>query len=126
MTVLAVMAGKKAEVLEIDGSLESMQKYVGGLIQAIYPFDDPVALVCNDEAKLLGMEYNRVLRDMNTGIPYDIIAGPFFICGIGSENFTSISKELIEKYAAMYEVPEQFIQIGGQIIVLPKEEQEAE
>lgn len=126
MTVLAVMAGKKAEVLEIGGSLESMQKYVGGLIQAIYPFEDPVALVCNDEAKLLGMEYNRVLRDTNTGIPYDIIAGSFFICGIGSENFTSIPKELIEKYAAMYEVPEQFIQIGGQIIVLPKEEQEAE
>lgn len=124
MTVLAVMAGKKAEVLEIDGSLESMQKYVGGLIQAIYPFDDPVALVCNDEAKLLGMEYNRVLRDTNTGIPYDIIAGSFFICGIGSENFTSIPKELIEKYAAMYEVPEQFIQIEGQLIVLPTEEQE--
>lgn len=126
MTVLAVMAGKKAEVLEIDGSLESMQKYVGGLIQAIYPFEDPVALVCNDEAKLLGMEYNRVLRDTNTGIPYDIIAGSFFICGIGSENFTSIPKELIEKYAVMYEVPEHFIQIGGQIFVLPKEEQEAE
>lgn len=126
MTVLAVMAGKKAEVLEIDGNLESMQKYVGGLIQAIYPFEDPVALVCNDEAKLLGMEYNRVLRNTNTGIPYDIIAGPFFICGIGSENFTSIPKELIEKYAVMYEVPEQFIQIGGQIFVLPKEEQEAE
>lgn len=124
MTVVAVMAGKKAEVLEISGSLESMQEFVGGLIQAIYPFDDPVALVCNNEAKLLGMEYNRALRDLKTGVPYDVIAGPFFICGIGADRFTSIPKDLIAKYKTMYALPEQFIQIGGQIMVLPMEEQE--
>ena len=34
---------------EIDSSLESLQATVGGgLIQAIYPFEDQVALVCND------------------------------------------------------------------------------
>lgn len=29
-------------VQEIDGSLESMQKIVGGTIQAVYAFDEPV------------------------------------------------------------------------------------
>ena len=52
MTVLAVMPGKKPVKMELEGSLESMQAFVGGAIQAIYPFDDPVAIVCNEEGKL--------------------------------------------------------------------------
>ena len=38
---------KKPTIQEIDGSLESMQRIVGGDIEAVYPFDDPVVLVCN-------------------------------------------------------------------------------
>ena len=55
MKVLLIMPGNTPREIEIDGSLEAMQNIVGGLIQAIYPFDDPVALVCNDEGKLLGL-----------------------------------------------------------------------
>ena len=48
MTVLAVMPGKAPERMELDGSLQSMQDFVGGNIQAVYPFTDPVDIVCND------------------------------------------------------------------------------
>ena len=65
-------------------------------------FDDPVALVGNDESKLLGMAPNRLLKDAN-GTPYDILCGPFFICGLGKEDFTSLSPELIDKYTKMFE-----------------------
>lgn len=47
MTVLAVMPGRKPMTIELDRSLESMRRFVGGTIQAIYPFDDPVAIICN-------------------------------------------------------------------------------
>ena len=47
MLVLLVKPGQAPEPLELDGTLESMQKLVGGYIQAIYPWEDPVALVCN-------------------------------------------------------------------------------
>ena len=40
MKILVVEPLREPYVKEIDGSLESMQKIVGGLIQAIYPFDD--------------------------------------------------------------------------------------
>ena len=63
MIVLAIQPGKMPEQVELDGSLESMQAFVGGSIQAVYPFSDPVAIVCNDEGKLLGLEHNRALRD---------------------------------------------------------------
>lgn len=59
MKVLAVMPGKKPVKMELDGTLESMQTFVGGTIQAVYPFDDPVAIVCNEEGKLL--EWNTTV-----------------------------------------------------------------
>ena len=55
MNVLLVAPMEPPRRVEIENSLESMQAVVGGLIQAVYPFDEPVALVCNDEGKLLGL-----------------------------------------------------------------------
>lgn len=50
MKILRVDPGLHPQEVEINGSLESMQQLVGGLIQVIYPFRDAeVALVCNDE-----------------------------------------------------------------------------
>ena len=88
-------------VQKIDGSLESMQKLVGGHIQAIYPFDDPVAIVCNDEGKLLGLPMNRALTD-DHGVPYDIVCGTFFIVGLAEDRFTSLTEQQIEKYQKKY------------------------
>ncbi|MEE1327552.1 MAG: DUF3846 domain-containing protein, partial [Oscillospiraceae bacterium] len=51
MKVLAVLPGKKPVKMELDGALKAMQTFVGGSIQAVYPFDDPVAIVCNEEGK---------------------------------------------------------------------------
>lgn len=79
MTVLLIEPGKQPRKAEIDGSLKGMQQMVGGYIQVIFPFDDPVALVCNEEGKLLGLPMNRALRD-NEGDIYDIVAGTFFLC----------------------------------------------
>ena len=61
MKVLVVRPMEMPEVQEIDHTLSAMQELVGGTIQAVYPFDDPVALVCNDEGKLLGLPWNRAL-----------------------------------------------------------------
>ena len=54
MRILVVEPEHRPEVREIDGSLESMQRIVGGLIQPIY-FDDSIALICNDEGKLMDL-----------------------------------------------------------------------
>ena len=83
---------KTPTVQEIDGSLESMQRIVGGDIEAVYPFDDPVALVCHGEGKLLGLPMNRALTD-ESGVPYDIVCGTFFVVGIGDEDFTSLTEQ---------------------------------
>ena len=97
MEVLLVEPGKEARIAEIGDGLKSLQAAVGGWIEAVYPFDDPVALVCNDEGKIMQMPLNRALRGEDGKI-YDAIAGPFFICGLGEDNFCSLPKELQAKY----------------------------
>ena len=118
MTVLAVLPGKAPERMELDGSLESMQEFVGGTIQAVYPFSDPVAIICNDEGKLMGLERNRALRDED-GKVYDILCGPFFICGLGEEDFASLPEDLLKKYAQRFQYPELFLRIGESLMVVP-------
>ena len=62
MKVLVVEPQKPCRVQEIDG-LAAMQQIVGGDIEAVYPFQDSAALVCNAEGKLLGLPMNRPLLD---------------------------------------------------------------
>ena len=52
MNVLIVEPGKHPRLADIDESLESLQKTVGGYIEAIYPFEDEIAIICDEESKL--------------------------------------------------------------------------
>lgn len=123
MRILVIEPECKPEVREINGSLESMQGIVGGLIQPIYPFDDPVALVSNDEGKLMGLPANRGLRDGN-GQLYDIVCGTFFLCGAPTDgdSFTDLTQEQIVRYEKYFHTPEMFLGVNGQIVCLPLEE----
>lgn len=118
LRAVVVRPGEPAVVQEIDGSLEGLQALVGGLIQAIYPFDDRAALVCNDEGKLLGMDLNRALRD-ESGELYDVIAGPFVVVGLSEENFASLTPEQTAHYLEMYKISERFEHRDGKIVAIP-------
>ena len=117
MTVVACYPGKTAQIMQIKGGLEGMQQFVGGCIEAVYPFSDPVAIVCNDEGKFNGMELNRALYTED-GAMYDNVAGPMYVCGLGEEDFTSIQGEMLEKYLEKFKHPETFIKIGNDILAM--------
>ena len=88
-----------------------MQSIVGGIIQAIYPFDHPeIALICNDEGKLMRLRPNRALFDKDGNI-VDIVAGTFFLCSAPteSENFESLTDEQIETYKKRFDALEFYI-----------------
>lgn len=121
MKVLLINPGVAPQVLKIEHALNAMQELVDGHIEAIYPFEDTVALVCNDECKLLGLPLNRAVRDPATGQIVDIIAGTFFICGLGEADFASLSDEQINRYIQMFRHPEAFIQSDSQIVILQME-----
>ena len=120
MQVIVVEPKKKPMVQDIGSDLESMQRIVGGSIQAIYPFEEPVALICNEEGKLLGLPLNRALRD-DDGTVYDIISGTFFLCAAppDSDCFTSLTDQQVKTYMERFSVPEMFLNVGGNLFVLP-------
>lgn len=78
---------QKPQIREIDGSLEGLQSLVGGDIQAVYPYADPVAVICNEEGKLMGLPLNRALRD-DAGEIYDIVVGTFAVVGLTEDSFS--------------------------------------
>lgn len=112
MKILLIEPGAVPRPMEIDPSLETMQKTVGGPIQAIYPFEEHVALICHEEGKLIGLPLNRLLLDEN-GLVYDVVVGTFFLCAAppDSENFESLSEEQIERYTERFRCPDLFL--GG-------------
>ena len=59
MNVLLVEPMREPRAVQIESGLESLQKAVGGYIEAVYPFDDPVAVIVNDEGKINGRPPNR-------------------------------------------------------------------
>lgn len=117
MKVLMVQPGEIPHETDIEPGLESLQAAVDGPIQAVYPYEDPVALICNEEGKFLGLPLNRALRD-DTGEIYDIIAGNFLITGLGEESFSDLPPDLLEKYKEQFLAPESFARIGGKILAV--------
>lgn len=112
MRILLVEPGKPPRPAEIEDSLEAMQTVVGGSIQAVYPFEEPVALICNDAGKLLGLPLNRALR-LDTGEIYDVISGTFFLCAAppDSDHFASLTEEQIARYSEQFRAIELFPEV---------------
>ena len=107
-------------MMEIEDSLEAMQQLVGGDIEEYMPFDDEVAIVCNEEGKIRGEELNRAIYGQDKQM-LDIIAGKFFVCyaPIESESFLSMPKELAEKYRERFKYPERFTRTNEGIVAKP-------
>lgn len=123
--VLVVEPGKEPYEKDISPGLASLQHEVGGHIQAVYPHDDPVAIICDEEGKRKGSPLNRALRDEDGHI-YDVLAGTFLITGLAEETFSSLGEDLMQKYKEHYKMPEMFLRVDGRLVVLPMEPTMAE
>ena len=122
ITVLVVEPGTRPYTKKIQPGLKSLQKEVGGHIEAVYPFPEPVAIVCRETGKLDGCPLNRALRDEDGAI-YDIIAGTFLVVGLTEEDFCSLSPELLQTFSQRFQNPEAFIMLDGQLLAFPLEDE---
>ena len=98
--VLALLPLELPKVVELDNTLEAMQKFVGGNIECLPLCDlgSEFTLICNDEGKLLGLPLNRPLWD-----GADYLAGPGFIAGTDGEgNLTSLPPQEMDYYAKKF------------------------
>ena len=125
MNVLMVEPGKTPYETQIGDDLQSMQALVGGYIQAVYPFEQPVVLVCCESGKQDGLPLNRALLDADGDI-YDIVAGNFFIVGLGQSDFTDLPHELAERFAEQFRQPEIFMHVDDKIVAAPMPEEQTQ
>ena len=118
--VVLLEPGKLARPAAIDASLERYQKIVGGMIEAFYPFEEPVCIVCNEEGKLDGLPLNRaVYADPSRREMLDIIAGTCCVCSCSGEDFGSLSPEQLHCYTEQFKYPEKFFRVGDDIKAVP-------
>lgn len=108
MNVLVVEPGFYPYEKEVNG-LSEMQKLVGGPIQAIYPFQEAVALVCNEEGVNQQLEFNRMIPERS----YGGIFGTFFMCGLGEEDFISLTPEQVKTYTDRFKRAEMILAVNG-------------
>ena len=62
MTVLVVEPGYAPYEKTIPHELHAMQEIVGGLITVIYPYEEPVGIVANDEGLAFGHGFQPQCR----------------------------------------------------------------
>ena len=115
--ILVIEPGKKPYEKGIGSDLKSLQNAVGGFIQAVYPYDEPVAIICDEEGKLNGKEMNRALRDEDGHI-YDVISGTFLVVGLTGEDFGSLNADQLKQFKEKFDTPEMFVRSGGKLVVI--------
>lgn len=114
--VVYVEPGMYARETEIGLELKDLQNAVRRPMEVFYPFDEAVCIVCNEEGKINGMKLNRAVFG-DDGKIMDVIAGPFFICGSGEEDFISLTDDQMDRYLGLFKRPERIQIMGGNMVV---------
>ena len=107
MNVLVVEPGYLPYEKEING-LSEMQATVGGYIEAIYPYEEMVAIVCNEEGLINGLPFNRSVEG-----GYGGVFGTFFVCGLSEDSFCSLSPEQMKHYKEKFKNAEILLGAKG-------------
>ena len=108
MTILVVEPGYAPYEKTIPHDVYAMQEIVGGPITSVYPYNEPVAIVANDEGILLGMDFNRSVEG-----GYGGLFGTFFVCGLTEDNFCSLPPDQMERFKKKFHKAEILLGFRG-------------
>ena len=103
MKILVCEAGKHPVVKEIEHTLKNLQSVVGGYIQALYPYEEMVSVVCNEDGIALNLPLNRIVEG------YGVIRGTFFLCGLTEDDFCGLTDDQIKRYSKQFWDIQHFI-----------------
>lgn len=91
--VLVKRPGEDLRPQVIENTLKALQDLVGGHIESLTPFTD-LAILCNEEGRLLGLPHNVNLLGVD-------FVGPIVFIGVVRDRFVSIprsAERLIKAY----------------------------
>lgn len=85
MKVIYKAPGCDPELRDIPNTLEELQATVGGYIETISICSD-LCVICNEQGRLLGMEYNLKFLGVH-------FVGPIILAGVDGEEFCDLDPE---------------------------------
>lgn len=96
MRVIKKEPGRFPEVVEIENSLEDIQKAVGGYIE-VCPVTEDLAILCDEEGKLKGEEYNCTLLGED-------FVGTILLVGLDGPEFTDVDPHVADLFKMLWEM----------------------
>ena len=92
MKIVIKNVNEKAKIVEVEYSLEIFQSIVGGYIE-VFPFQDNILMVLNEEGKINDLPLNFILANENYE---EQIVGNVFFTSRNDVDFDSLNEEQIE------------------------------
>ena len=107
MKAIVIKPGRYACIKDLDLSYHNLRTLVGGYIEMTYPFpDEEIAVISNEEAKLLDLAPNRGIRS-SKGEVIDIYCGTMVVVALAPEGeYRSLTDEEVNLVLQTWECPE--------------------
>lgn len=114
MEAIIIKPGKFARIAEIEPTYSVLRALVGGNIEMTYPFEDEyLAVISNEEAKLLDLPPNRAARRTDGSIA-DIYCGTLVVVALAPEgDYRDLTKSEAKTVLQMWGQPEGKDAWGG-------------
>ena len=114
MKAIVIKPGKYARIEDIDPTYSTLRTLVGGNIEMTYPFEDEyLAVISNEEAKLLDLPPNRAAR-RNDGSVADIYCGTMVVVALAPEGeYRDLTKKEAKMVLQMWGQQEDKDSWGG-------------
>ena len=99
MKAIVIKPGRRACLRDLDLSYHNLRTLVGGYIEMTYPFpDEEIAVISNEEAKLLDLAPNRAIRS-SEGEVIDIYCGTMVVVALAPEGeYRSLTEEEVNAF----------------------------
>lgn len=85
MKVIYKAPGCDPELRDVPNTLEELKSTVGGYIETVSLCSD-LCVICNEQGRLLGMEYNLKFLGVH-------FVGPIILVGVDGEEFCDLDPE---------------------------------
>ena len=114
MKAIVIKPGRRACLRDLDLSYHNLRTLVGGYIEMTYPFpDEEIAVISNEEAKLLDLAPNRAIRS-SEGEVIDIYCGTMVVVALAPEGeYRDLTEDEINLILQTWERPETKSDWGG-------------
>ena len=114
MKAIVIKPGKYARIEDIDPTYSTLRSLVGGNIEMTYPFEDEyLAVISNEEAKLLDLPPNRAARRTDGSVA-DIYCGTMVVVALAPEGeYRDLTKREAKTVLQMWGPPEDKDSWGG-------------